>query len=91
MNTNYYLVQQEPTQLYGYLRVANSTANGVSLFQWNETPEWRDGNGEYMPYPSMTMPQTEADLKALLDSGAYRLVDEYGDEARFEDLFGGGR
>ena len=37
--------------------------------------------------PNVTMPATVADLKTLVASGRYRLVDEYGEEHDVEEVF----
>jgi hypothetical protein len=38
--------------------------------------------------PDITKPATVADLKALVASGRYRLMDEYGEERDTEEVFG---
>ncbi len=86
MSTSYYLVQTEPTPLYGMAKVAQTSGGKTSL--WNDDPEWADANGDYAGTPEMTAPASVADLKALVASGRYRLVDEYGEERNVEEIFG---
>lgn len=47
-----------------------------------------DANGDQLFAPDLTVPKTVADLKALVASGRYRLVDEYGEGRDVEEVFG---
>ena len=38
MSTSYYLVQTEPTPLYGRVKVAQSSGGETSLWHYDETP-----------------------------------------------------
>ena len=69
MSTSYYLVQTEPTPLYGQVKVAQTS--GGKTFLWPDTEAASVG-----------------DLKALVASGRYRLMDEYGNECDVEEVFG---
>lgn len=88
MSTSYYLVQSEPTPLYGQLKVARASGGKASLWRHELYPEWVDEYGDRADCPDITVPATVADLKALVASGRYRFVDEYGVERDVEEVFG---
>ena len=88
MSTSYYLVQTEPTQLYGQAKVAQKIAGKTYLWQCDPEPEWVDASGDLANAPAVTMPASVADLEALVASGSYRLVDEYGEERDVGEVFG---
>ena len=87
MSTSYYLVQTEPTQLYGQAKVAQKSCGKTFLWYDAET-EWVNADGCWAGTPDITVPVSVADLKALVASGRYRLVDEYGEERDVEEVFG---
>lgn len=88
MSTSYYLVQTEPTQLYGQVKVAQTSGGKTCLWKYDHDAEWVDADRVWTNRPNMTMPATVADLKALVASGGYRFVDEYGEEHDVEEVFG---
>lgn len=88
MSTSYYLVQTEPTPLYGQVKVAQTSGGKTFLWQHDPDAGWVDANGEWADRPDMTKPVTVADLKALVASGGYRFVDEYGEEHDVDEVFG---
>lgn len=88
MSTSYYLVQTEPTPLYGQIKVAQTSGGKASLWKYGPEPEWVDASGYRPDSPHITAPATVADLKALIASGRYRLVDGYGEERGVEEVFG---
>lgn len=87
MSTSYYLVQTEPTQLYGQAKVAQKSCGKTFLWYDAET-EWVNADGCWAGTPDITVPASVADLKALVASGRYRLVDEYGEERDVGEVFG---
>lgn len=92
MSTSYYLVQTEPTLLYGRAKVAQSSGSKTSiLWPYASEPELVDADGIWADTPDMTVPATVADLKALVASGRYRLVDEYGMVCDVQEVFGDDR
>lgn len=88
MSTSYYLVQTEPTPLYGRAKVAQSSGGVTSPWMDCSEPEWVDADGTWEGIPDVTVPVSVADLKALVASGRYRLVDEYGEEHDVREVFG---
>ena len=86
MSTSYYIVRTEPTPLYGQVKVAKTSGGKTSLLTYNEAA-WVDADGNYEDFPRVTAPATVADLKALVASGRYRFVDEYGEERDVEEVF----
>ena len=88
MSTSYYLVQTETTPLYGQLKVAETSGGKTSLWQHEPYPEWVDEYGDQADCPDITMPASVSDLKALVASGRYRFVDEYGVDRDVEEVFG---
>lgn len=88
MSTSYYLVQTEPTPLYGRAKVAQTSGGVTFLWPYDPEPEWTGADGGWVGGPDVTVPATVADLKALVASGRYRLVDEYHEEYDVEEVFG---
>ena len=87
MSTSYYLVQTEPTPLYGQVKVAQTS--GGKTFLWPDTEAgWVNADGCWEGPPDVTTPASVGDLKALVASGRYRLMDEYGNECDVEEVFG---
>lgn len=88
MSTRYYLVQTKPTLAYGVAEVAQ-VSGGKPLMRTHGTGiGWIDGNGDWIGDPHITMPATVSDLRALISSGRYRLVDEYGVVHDVKRVFG---
>lgn len=87
MSTSYYLVQTEPTPLYGHIKVAQTSGDTTSLWVY-DGPEWGNADGDWVGKPRVTAPASVDDLKTLVASGKYRLVDEYGKEHGVEEVFG---
>ena len=88
MSTSYYLVQTEPTPLYGRVKVAQSSGGDTSLWHYDDNPEWVDADEDWCDVPDVTRPATVADLKALVATGRYRFVDEYGEGHDVLEVFG---
>lgn len=88
MSTSYYLVQTEPTPLYGQVKVARSNGSRTYMCQDDPAPEWVDADGRWAGVPNVTLPASLADLKALVASGRYRLMDECGRQREVEEVFG---
>lgn len=88
MSTSYYLVQTEPTPLYGRVKVAQSSGGETSLWRYEDDPEWVDADGDWCDVPDVTRPATVDDLKALVATGRYRFVDEYGEGHDVQEVFG---
>ena len=88
MSTRYYLVQTEPTQLYGCAEVAQRSGGRTFLRTDDPEDDWADADGGWVGGPDITVPASVADLEALVASGRYRLVDEYGEERDVEEVFG---
>lgn len=88
MSTSYYLVQTEPTPLYGKVKVAKTSGGKTFLWPYGCETDWVDASGRLAKVPPVTTPASVADLKALVASGRYRLVDEYGEERDVEEVFG---
>ena len=88
MSTNYYLVQTEPTPLHGATKVAQAGGGKTSLWTHGIETAWMDADGNWADVPHVTAPASVADLKVLVASGRYRLVDEYGKERDVEEVFG---
>lgn len=91
MSTSYYLVQTKPTQLYGLAKVAQVSGGKPLMCTHGTGIGWVDGNLNWAGDPHITMPATVGDLKALVASGRYRLVDEYGKKCDVEKVFGWAR
>lgn len=87
MSTSYYLVQTEPTPFYGQTKVAQTSGGKTFLWPYDHEADWVDAGGRLAEAPSVTTPATVADLKALVASGRYRIVDEYGEEHDVEEVF----
>ena len=88
MSTSYYIVRTEPTPLYGQVKVAKANGGKASLLTHCNEAAWVDADGNYEDFPRVTAPATVADLKALVASGRYRFVDEYGVDHGVEEVFG---
>lgn len=88
MSTSYHLVQTEPTPLYGQVKVAKTSGGKTSLLTYCNEAAWVDADGNFEDFPRVTAPATVVDLKALVASGGYRFVDEYGKERDVEEVFG---
>lgn len=88
MSTNYYLVQTKPTPLYGLAKVAQVSGGKPLMCTQDTGIGWVDGNLNWAGDPHITMPASVSDLKALVASGRYRFVDEYGVDRDVEDVFG---
>lgn len=97
MSTCYYLVRNKPEQIYEARRVAVGTGNGLSFVADEDSELW-DGEGGTVAYrykeSTIGRPANLSDLRGMLSTGAYRLVDEYGDETdpdELEEEYGGAR
>lgn len=88
MSTRYYIVRTEPTPLYGQVKVAETSGGETSLLTYGNEAAWVDADGNYEDFPHVTAPATVADLKTLVASGRYRLVDEYGVDHDVEEVLG---
>lgn len=69
MGTNFYIRRTEPRLVYDEYHVAKTSAGWLPSFEAHSSYEGDDR-------PSV---HSVADIKALVDSGAYTIVDEYGD------------
>lgn len=87
MSTDYYLVQTDPTPIYDRAKVAQKSGGNVSLWT-DDDIDWVGVDGDMVDAPNVTMPATVADLKVLVASGRYRLMDEYWEEHDVEEVFG---
>lgn len=87
MSTDYYLVQTDPTPIYGRAKVAQKSGGNVSLWT-DDDIDWVGVDGDMVDALNVTMPATVADLKVLVASGRYRLMDEYWEEHDVEEVFG---
>lgn len=88
MSTNYYLVQADPTPFYGQVVVARTSGRRTYMCLDDPTSEWVDADGRWAGVPNVTLPASLADLKALVASGRYRLMDEYGRQRDVEEECG---
>lgn len=90
MITSYYLIQTEPTLFYGQAKVAHTKGSKVSFLPPYRCPrpKWVGAGGIRSDEPDFTRPATVDDLKTLVASGKYRLVDEYGEEHDVQEVFG---
>lgn len=88
MSTSYYLVQTEPTQLYGQAKVAQKSCGKTFLWYDAET-EWVNADGCWAGTPDITVPASmdsaetpvqdhfaEVRKMVRLGSGAERDVEE---------------
>lgn len=89
MSTSYYLVQTEPTLVYGRAKVAQTSGGKAYMWPYDPMNGWAYADGDQLFAPDLTVPKTLADLKALVASGEYRFIDEYGEERDVEEVFGG--
>ena len=88
MSTSYYLVQTEPTLVYGRAKVAQTSGGKAHMWPYDPMNGWVNADGDQLFAPDLTVPKTVADLKALVASGRYRFVDEYWEEHDVEEVFG---
>ena len=61
MSTDYYLVQTDPTPIYGRAKVAQKSGGNVSLWT-DDDIDWVGVDGDMVDAPNVTMPATVADL-----------------------------
>lgn len=51
MSTSYYLVQTEPTPLYGQVKVAKTSGGKTSLLTYCNEAAWVDADGNFEDFP----------------------------------------
>lgn len=91
MSMNYYLRRKEPMEVYAVRRVAVSHGCHHAVMTGDELDAefWdKDGFIVPMPYSSIINPPSIGDIRILVDSGDYELVDEYGRVRDVKEVFG---
>lgn len=79
MGTNFYLQSRIPREVYDSFHIAKTSCGWKPLFQEDPPAEQREFDvNEPMQIKSVS------DIKAAYDTGAFAIVDEYGDEYDWE-------
>lgn len=66
MSTSYYLVQTEPTLVYGRAKIAQTSGGKTRMWPYDPMNGWAYADGGQLFAPDLTVPKTVADLKALV-------------------------
>ena len=89
MSTSYYLVQTEPTPLYGQVKVAKTSGGKTSLLTYCNEAAWVDADGNFLKISRVSPRQRRwPTSRRSWRVGGYRFVDEYGKERDVEEVFG---